>query len=177
MQSAIIRRYFLELTQSFLIPLERYLASLMPLQRNISPFKAAPLIEPFNPDDFLKSLETSGPQLTTGIKGDWAGLYKKFFLCRNFYAWYESRYKEVSRKLEALHVKAISEASLTDFVQNKAEIEIVDLVLQLKDKIRAVENGLIPVPRDTIDKLRLLFQGIISSLPPDLQSIFSLQRH
>lgn len=38
-QSAIIKRYFLELTQSFMIPLERYMASLMPLQKDISPFK------------------------------------------------------------------------------------------------------------------------------------------
>jgi hypothetical protein len=38
-QSAILRRYFLELTQSFMIPLERYMASLMPLQKDISPFK------------------------------------------------------------------------------------------------------------------------------------------
>lgn len=38
-QSALLRRHFLELTQSFMIPLERYMASLMPLQRNISPFK------------------------------------------------------------------------------------------------------------------------------------------
>lgn len=38
-QSALLRRHFLELTQSFMIPLERYMSSLMPLQRNISPFK------------------------------------------------------------------------------------------------------------------------------------------
>lgn len=38
-QSALLRRHLLELTQSFMIPLERYIASLMPLLRNISPFK------------------------------------------------------------------------------------------------------------------------------------------
>lgn len=38
-QSALLRRHFLELTQSFMIPLERYMSSLMPLQRNVSPFK------------------------------------------------------------------------------------------------------------------------------------------
>lgn len=32
-QSAILRRHLLELTQSFMIPLERYMASLMPLQK------------------------------------------------------------------------------------------------------------------------------------------------
>jgi Stabilization of polarity axis len=38
-QSALIRRHFLELTQSFIIPLERYMARLMPLQKTISPYK------------------------------------------------------------------------------------------------------------------------------------------
>lgn len=42
-QSALLRRHFLELTQSFMIPLERYMSSLMPLQRNISPFKVCVL--------------------------------------------------------------------------------------------------------------------------------------
>lgn len=38
-QSAILRRHLLELTQSFMIPLERYMGTLMPLQKNISPYK------------------------------------------------------------------------------------------------------------------------------------------
>ena len=37
-QSALIRRHFLELTQSFIIPLERYIVRLMPLQKSISPY-------------------------------------------------------------------------------------------------------------------------------------------
>ena len=43
-QAALIRRHFLELTQTFMIPLERYLASLMPLAKNISPYRAAPQV-------------------------------------------------------------------------------------------------------------------------------------
>lgn len=38
-QSALLRRHFLELTHSFMIPLERYMASLMPLARDVSPFR------------------------------------------------------------------------------------------------------------------------------------------
>lgn len=44
-QSALIRRHFLELTQSFIIPLERYFARLMPLQKSISPYKVGVLIQ------------------------------------------------------------------------------------------------------------------------------------
>ena len=72
MQTALLRRYFLEITQTFIIPLERYLASLMPLARTISPYRAPPKVKPFNCEDFIKSVETAGPgpHLTTG---DWQG--------------------------------------------------------------------------------------------------------
>ena len=43
-QTALLRRYFLELTQTFMIPLERYLAGLMPLARTISPYRAPPKV-------------------------------------------------------------------------------------------------------------------------------------
>ncbi|KAL1265079.1 hypothetical protein QQF64_003106, partial [Cirrhinus molitorella] len=74
-QNAILRRYFLELTQSFIIPLERYVASLMPLQKSISPWKSPPQLRPFNQEEFMKTLEKAGPQLTSRLKGDWIGLY------------------------------------------------------------------------------------------------------
>ena len=38
-QTVILRKHLHELTESFMIPLERYLASLMPLQKNICPCK------------------------------------------------------------------------------------------------------------------------------------------
>lgn len=102
-QNAILRRYFLELTQSFIIPLvkgilsvllsgsvlrwkcltvcvfvwqERYVASLMPLQKSISPWKSPPPLRPFIQQDFMKTLEKAGPQLTSRLKGDWIGLYR-----------------------------------------------------------------------------------------------------
>lgn len=109
-QSALLRRHLLELTQTFMIPLERYIASLMPLQKSISPFKAAPIPLPFNPDKFFASLEMAGPQLTTPIKGDWIGLYKRFFRSPNFKAWFHERYAELTSKLQALHLEALAKA-------------------------------------------------------------------
>lgn len=64
----------------------------------------------FNPDDFLATLPTAGPQLTIGIKGDWAGLYKRFFRTLNFSGWFHSRYTELTQKLQALQLEALSEA-------------------------------------------------------------------
>ena len=55
---------------------ERYVASLMPLQRNISPYRGPPTLRQFDVDEFVASIEHSGPQLTSGVKGDWVGLYR-----------------------------------------------------------------------------------------------------
>ncbi|KAK8749393.1 hypothetical protein OTU49_015333, partial [Cherax quadricarinatus] len=106
-QSALLRRHLLELTQSFMIPLERYVASLMPLQKNISPYKAIPSLRPFNPDHFLATLELYGPHLTSGIRGDWEGLYRRFFRSVNFSVWFNARHQEVSDKLSELHLQAL----------------------------------------------------------------------
>lgn len=55
---------------------ERYVASLMPLQKSISPWKSPPQLRPFVQQDFMKTLEKAGPQLTSRLKGDWIGLYR-----------------------------------------------------------------------------------------------------
>ncbi|XP_029814001.1 protein DENND6B [Manacus vitellinus] len=109
-QSALLRRHLLELTQSFIIPLEHYIASLMPLQRAITPWKNPPQIRPFCQEDFMKTLEHAGPQLTCVLKGDWLGLYRRFFKSPNFDGWFRQRHREMTHKLEALHLEAICEA-------------------------------------------------------------------
>ena len=170
-QSALLRRFLIELTQSFLIPLERYFASLMPLQKNVSPFKRTPILQHFRPEEFLKTLETSGPQLTSGIKGDWTGLYRKFLMCPNFISWYDSRLREANQKLRVLHIEAMSSANLIDWIQNKAEVEVVDLILRLKDKLSSVETECLPLEGQTVDKLKSNLNDLIDTLPEDLRAI------
>uniref|UniRef100_A0A672LNE1 Protein DENND6A-like n=1 Tax=Sinocyclocheilus grahami TaxID=75366 RepID=A0A672LNE1_SINGR len=134
-QNAILRRYFLELTQSFIIPLERYVASLMPLQKSISAWKSPPQLRPFNQEEFMKTLEKAGPQLTSRLKGDWIGLYRQFLRSPNFDGWFRNRRKEMTQKLEALHLEALCEEDLQLRIQKHTEVETVDLVLKLKEKL------------------------------------------
>ncbi|XP_047927123.2 protein DENND6A isoform X2 [Anser cygnoides] len=136
-QSVILRRYFLELTESFIIPLERYVASLMPLQKCISPWKSPPQLRHFSQDEFMKTLEKAGPQLTSGLKGDWIGLYRHFLKSPNFDGWFRSRQKEMTQKLEALHLEALCNENLVFWSQKHTEVETVDLVLKLKNKLVA----------------------------------------
>ncbi|XP_041080631.1 DENN/MADD domain containing 6Aa [Polyodon spathula] len=170
-QNAILRRYFLELTQSFIIPLERYLASLMPLQKSISPWKTPPQLRPFSQEEFMKTLEKAGPQLTSHLKGDWIGLYRQFLKSPNFDGWFRMRRKEVSQKLEALHLEALCEEDLLLRIQKHTEVETVDLVLKLKDKLVQAERDQLPVKPETLVKLQTHIEAVILALPADLQGI------
>uniref|UniRef100_A0AAY4DV41 UDENN domain-containing protein n=1 Tax=Denticeps clupeoides TaxID=299321 RepID=A0AAY4DV41_9TELE len=168
-QSAILRRYLLELTQSFIIPLERYLVSLMPLQRSISPWKTPPPISPFNQEEFIATLEHAGPQLTSVLKGDWLGLYRRFFRSVNFDGWYRLRHREMTQKVESLHLQVICDADLLSWTRDKSEVEIVDLILKLREKL--VRKHMHVCEFKLLEKLELSIQSIISSLPQDLQAL------
>ncbi|KAG6939404.1 DENN domain containing 6A, partial [Chelydra serpentina] len=170
-QSVILRRYFLELTQSFIIPLERYVASLMPLQKSISPWKSPPHLRQFSQENFMKTLEKAGPQLTSGLKGDWIGLYRHFLKSPNFNGWFRTRQKEMTQKLEALHLEALCNEDLLFWSQKHTEVEIVDLVLKLKNKLFQADREHLPMKPDTMEKLQMHIDAIILALPDDLQDI------
>ncbi|XP_036722797.1 protein DENND6B isoform X6 [Balaenoptera musculus] len=175
-QTAVLRRHLLELTQSFLSPLEHYMASLMPLQKSITPWKTPPQIHPFHQDDFLRSLEHSGPQLTCLLKGDRLGLYRwadsrRFFKSPHFDGWYRQRHKEMAQKLEALHLEAICEANIEIWMKDKSEVEVVDLVLKLRERLVRAQGHQLPVKEATLKRARLYIETVIGSLPKDLQVV------
>uniref|UniRef100_A0A3B3TWC4 DENN/MADD domain containing 6B n=1 Tax=Poecilia latipinna TaxID=48699 RepID=A0A3B3TWC4_9TELE len=148
-QSAILRRHLLELTQSFIIPLERYMASLMPLQRSVTPWKTPPQVRPFSQDEFISTLDQTGPQLTSMLRGDWMGLYRRFFRSPNFDGWYRQRHREMTQKLESLHLETICDARKAARRQQ----------LQVKDEV--------------LDKLDAFINSIVGSLPEDLQPVLN----
>ncbi|XP_018411778.1 PREDICTED: protein DENND6A [Nanorana parkeri] len=170
-QNAILRRYFLELTQSFIIPLERYVASLMPLLKSISAWKSPPQLKTFSQEEFMKTLEKTGPQLTSRLKGDWIGLYRHFLRSPNFDGWFRARRKEMMQKLEALQLEAVCNEDLLIWVQKHSEVESVDLVLKLKSKLALAQRENLPVSVDTVQKLQGQVATIIQELPEDLQEI------
>ncbi|KAJ6650036.1 Protein DENND6B [Pseudolycoriella hygida] len=180
-QSCLLRRHMLELTQSFMIPLERYMASLMPLQKDISPFKAAPTPHPFKQDDFLATLEQSGPQLTSTLKGDWEGLYKRFFRSPNFKGWYENRYMELTQTLQTLQLQALSEVNLIKWTEGKHEVEIVDMILKLEQKLKICNENFDQLnattssshPNNTKEQLQRILTDLKCLLPDDLKTILS----
>lgn len=109
-QSSLIKKYYYELTRSFMIPLERYVSTLMPLLRDISPFKSPPTLRDFDFDEFLDTIAVAGPSLTSGTKGDWAGLYMSFLKSDNFHHWFAMKKREINNKLKLVHLQALAEA-------------------------------------------------------------------
>lgn len=77
----------------------------------------------------------------------------------------------MTQKLEALHLEALCEADLLIWIQKHTEVEVVDLVLKLKEKLFQAKQQCLPVKQDTLQKLQMHIEAIILSLPEDLQSI------
>ncbi|NXE01766.1 DEN6B protein, partial [Chaetorhynchus papuensis] len=171
-QSALLRRHLLELTQSFIIPLEHYMASLMPLQRAITPWKNPPQIRPFCQEDFMKSLEHAGPQLTCVLKGDWLGLYSYKIL--EWFGWEGSSEPlqcQPCHGRDTSHWKPLSPQDIGAWMKDKSEVEIVDLVLKLREKLVRARCQHLPVKEETLQRVSLYIDTIIGSLPEDLQAV------
>ncbi|KAK7896720.1 hypothetical protein WMY93_022045 [Mugilogobius chulae] len=130
---------------------------------------------PFNQDEFMATLDHSGPQLTSMLKGDWMGLYRKFFRSPNFDGWYRQRHKEMTQKLECLHLEVICDADLMGWTKDKSEVEIVDVVLKLREKMKKARQQQLLVRDDVMEKLETFIKSIISSLPEDLQTLLNTQ--
>lgn len=116
--SAMIKKHFYDQTQSLIIPLERYVSTLMPLLRDISAFKSPPVLRDFSTAEFLETIEFAGPQLTSATKGDWGGLYNAFLKSSNFSHWLHTKRLEINRKLRLRHLEALGEAVSTTFTSS-----------------------------------------------------------
>lgn len=113
----------------------------MPLAKDISAFRSPPVPAQFKEENFLTTLEVSGPHLTSTIKGDFEGLYKRFFRSSNFRGWYEMRRMEQLEKLDELHQEAISKEDFKKWIRGKQEVEIVDMILCIKTKLQLPVNS------------------------------------
>ncbi|CAF3865646.1 unnamed protein product [Adineta steineri] len=185
-QNALIRRFFLELTQSFIIPLERYFVSLLPLRKYYQVNRKPPTIKDFDNEEFLKTLDQYGPQLTSGLKGDWKDLYKHFLSTPNFRQWLCDRQQEANAKIYSLYIETIANCRLEEDLKlsKLSEVELVDLLLKFHDLIQRLESKtdelLLTIDEilknDYLDKLRIKIKIIIDEkLSDDMKLLFNKQ--
>ncbi|CAH3025106.1 unnamed protein product [Porites evermanni] len=133
--------------------------------------KHPPRLKPFDADEFLRTLEHSGPQLTSKLKGNWIGLYRKFFKSANFEGWLRHREREIRQKLELLHLEALGKADVLFWIKDKHEVEKVDLYLQIKEKLAGSASFYPPVSHEIKHQLREHLVSITKNLPEDLQYV------
>ena len=86
--------------------------------------------------------------------------------------WYESRFREISIKLKTLHIEKLCRSNLIEFVSDKDEVEVIDLILGIKEKIAIIEDENLPVEEDCLPKLNAHLKNIIDTLPSDIQPYF-----
>lgn len=96
---------------------------------------------------------------------------RKFFRSPNFDGWYRLRHREMTQKLECLHLEVVCDADLLGWTKDKSEVEIVDLVLKLREKLMKAGKQQLPVKEGVLEKLEGYLQTVISSLPEDLQTV------
>lgn len=140
-----MRRYFADLTERFLSPLNRYVASLVPASFDLSSPSEVPKIRPFNNVDFLSSLKLHGTPLAirsrslpTGASVR-QGLYTDFLKCPNFSLWLHSRVAAAEEEQRRRYIASLLQGDVTTFGHTRGEIETIDLYSRLVEEIRLVD--------------------------------------
>ncbi|RUS29010.1 hypothetical protein BC938DRAFT_481171 [Jimgerdemannia flammicorona] len=139
----ILRRHFVDLTEKFLVPLNRYFSTLIPVNMSLSG-KQQPQLKPFSTDSFMKSLKEHGPQLpfksafstrasATDVTKE---LYSHFLKCGNFATWLRLRTQEAQRELHKKYVQMLCDSDMREWMRGRHEVELVDLLLKVKHELR-----------------------------------------
>jgi len=160
----LLRRHFLRLTETFLIPLERYFTSLMPLARSISIFHRPPRLKPFDESEFLDILGTLDKRYVIDNKAKEVALYRQFLQSCNFQGWFAERQQAALHQLNKLYRKAILEADISANVKTRSQVDLVDLYMRLRDLL--VQEEALPPTEDS--------QKMIGAVQKHLQKLTSL---
>jgi len=166
----VLQFHFFELTQSFLLPFERYFQTLVPSGRTISPWKGTPRVRGFQIDGFLKSLNEMGPQLAIfpKAKEDWIAFYKRFLKSASFKSWFRARTRQADKVLKRLHLKVLCEADVKTWMIGKNDIEVVDFLIRVQEELKS------PKIYEYLDSAQVIslkshIDIVIDGLPDDLR--------
>eukprot|EP01132_Coremiostelium_polycephalum_P011137 gene11137-13642_t len=154
-----LRKHFLQLTLKFLVPLERYFSSLLPLAKTISIFQRPPRLKNFDREEFLNKLLESDERYIVDNKSKEIELYTQFLDSINFKQWLDDRRTEAIRHLNLLYRKAILEADIDSLLKNKSPSIALDLFKRVKDQLILEENLF-----QTSDDIKLKFKSHLDAI-------------
>ncbi|KAJ3273251.1 Protein dennd6a [Terramyces sp. JEL0728] len=137
-----IRQHFVELTQRFLQPLNRYFDSLIvgnPTYMDLTCLRSKPEIKPFRQDVFLKSFEQSVPTLPLASKRPVAEFYVAFLKSSNFASWLHYRTIDTYRTWRYHYLNTLCTYQITPWVKKHLNsgtmVECVDLLMRYKQEL------------------------------------------
>ncbi|KAF9359750.1 hypothetical protein BGX26_011523 [Mortierella sp. AD094] len=154
----ILRKYFATLTEKFLVPLNRYFATLVPNDISLSSTSQFPHIAPFKQQTFLKFLSKNPPAIsfkTSTFKSNseaCQSFYKDFLKCGNFATWLRLRTIAAQNELRRRYLEILSLGDVAGWVKGRNEVEVVDLLVRMREELGSSGNkgdlfGLKPKPR------------------------------
>ncbi|CAG8464033.1 2903_t:CDS:10 [Paraglomus brasilianum] len=186
-----LRRYFVDLTEKFLVPLNRYFSTLIPVNVSLSSSREPPQLKPFKTDCFLKSLQDHGSQIPFKSKISatstevYVNFYQQFLKCGNFATWLHQRTIEAQSELRRRYLQVLCEDDVRKWMFGKDEVELIDLLVRIKDELKTpmqttdagqqistrsadiTDNSLLTAKQR--DKLKVQARILVSGLPKDLR--------
>ncbi|KAF9163707.1 hypothetical protein DFQ26_002228 [Actinomortierella ambigua] len=147
----ILRRHFSNLTEKFLVPLNRYFATLVPTDISLSSASQMAMIAPFKQQDFLKYVSKNPPAFsfkTTAFKSNseaCQNFYKDFMRCGNFATWLRLKTTEAQKQLRRRYLDILCLGDISGWVKGRNEVELVDLLVRMREELEtatpAVHTG------------------------------------
>ncbi|KAF8948002.1 Protein dennd6a [Haplosporangium gracile] len=142
----ILRKYFVTLTEKFLVPLNRYFATLVPNDISLSSTLQFPHIAPFKQQTFLKYLAKNPPAIifkTPAFKSSseaCQSFYKDFLKCGNFATWLRLRTIAAQNELRRRYLEILSLGDVAGWVKGRNEVEVVDLLVRMREELGSSGN-------------------------------------
>ncbi|KAG0306834.1 Protein dennd6a [Linnemannia gamsii] len=142
----ILRKHFVTLTEKFLVPLNRYFATLVPNDISLSSTLQFPHIAPFKQQTFLKFLAKNPPAITfktPAFKSSseaCQSFYKDFLKCGNFATWLRLRTIAAQNELRRRYLEILSLGDVAGWVKGRNEVEVVDLLVRMREELGSSGN-------------------------------------
>lgn len=173
----ILRRHFADMTEKFLMPLNRYFDQLLPTNISSSTLKKGEgQLKPFQSDRFYQFLKDNPPSLqfkstfkARATTGDPVReFYTQFLKCGNFATWLRLRTNEAQNEVKHRYIQKLCDIDVTRQIASSREVEAVDLLVRFQDALHLVQHEDAPNTAE-IEKLQMQIDTIIRTLPADLR--------
>lgn len=122
----LVRIYFSDLNNFVNTKLNEYYISLLPVQK-ISRSFLVPETPVFDTNNFLEKIATFE------LKPFNKRFFKKFVKTNSFFNWLKNRQLKAKKEIAEIYIRTIKDLDIDAWVQDKSEVEIVDLITKLKE--------------------------------------------